>query len=206
LDGSRNHPEPVRPRPSIDTSTYDGADVRRRLPLLQLTLEEKSRLADWVRGRAARQTLAFRARIVLECSRGATNTRVSRQLHVSKQTVGKWRHRFIVSRLDGLFDAPRRGRPHEVSDVKIEQILALTLARNPEAPLPWTSRVMAKLTGVNQTAIARIWKAAGLQVHRVETFELCPDPPFTDEVSNGKRLSVPATSIPDRRTATRYPV
>ncbi len=144
----------------------------RPLAPLQLTLEEKSRLAQWVRKQATPQALALRARIVLECSRGLTNTQVSRRLHVPLQTVGKWRRRFTVRRLDGLLDTPRPGRPREVSDAKIEEVLALTLARKPEAPMGWNSRLMAETTGVNQTAIVRIWRTLGLQVRRVETFEL----------------------------------
>lgn len=143
---------------------------------LQLTLEEKSRLADWAHEQTTTQALALRARIVLECSGGATNTQVSRRLRIPMQTVGKWRRRFTVRRLEGLLDAPRPGRPREVSDAKIEQVLALTLARKPLASMDWNSRLMAKATGVNQTAIVRIWRRLGLQVRRLETFELvCED-------------------------------
>jgi transposase len=140
---------------------------------LQLTLEEKDRLAYLARGQTSPQALAFRARIVLECSRGSTNTQVSQRLHVPNTTVGKWRRRFTTGRLNGLFDAPRPGRPrHQVSDAKVEEILALTLARKPEASTDWNSRWMAKATGVSQTTIVRIWKTFGWRVRRVEAFEL----------------------------------
>jgi transposase len=144
---------------------------------LQLTLEERSRLADWAREQTTTQALALRARIVLECSRGSTNTQVSRRLHIPMQTVGKWRRRFTVGRLDGLLDAPRPGRPRQVSDAKIGEVLALSLARKPEASMDWNSRLMAKATGVSQTAIVRIWKTFGLRVRRMETFELVSEQP-----------------------------
>jgi transposase len=157
--------------------------VGRSLLPLQLTVEEKSRLADWAHEQTTTHALAVRARIVLECSRGSTNTQVSRRLRIPMQTVGKWRRRFTVRRLEGLLDAPRPGRPRGVSDAKMEEVLALTLARKPQAPTGWNSRLMAKATGVNQTAIVRIWKTLGMQVRRVETFELVSERACRDEVA-----------------------
>ena len=144
----------------------------RPLSPVLLTLEETSRLTDWAGAQATMKALALRARIVLECSRGSTNVQVSRQLNIAMPTVGKWRRRFTAERLNGLFDTPRSGRPRAVSDAKVEQIRELTLARGPEAALQWNSRLMAQATGVNQIAIVRIWKKLGLQVRRVEAFEL----------------------------------
>ena len=47
--------------------------------------------------------LALRARIILSGADGLNNTAVSVQLGVSKQTVGKWRSRFLKRRLDGCW-------------------------------------------------------------------------------------------------------
>jgi len=41
---------------------------------------------------------------------------------------------------------------------------------------------MARATGVNQTAISRIWRAFSLAPHRSETFKLSKDPLFIDKV------------------------
>jgi hypothetical protein len=55
--------------------------------------------------------LAQRARPVLACARGHTNTEVARELRQTKQTVGEWRRRFLPARLDGLLDEPRPWSP-----------------------------------------------------------------------------------------------
>ena len=154
----------------------------RPLPELRLTAEENNRLVEWARRRTTAQALALRARIVLGCAQGATNSQVAQRLRVTLQTVGKWRQRFIEQRLDGLVDAPRPGQPRKISDAKVEEVLAMTLERRPKEATHWSTRLMAKATGLNQTAIVRIWQAFGLQPHRTETFKLSTDPLFIDKV------------------------
>ena len=70
--------------------------------------------------------------MVLECSKGKTNTAVAAELRVSKATVGKWRSRFLESRLDGLVDEPRPSRPRTVTDADVERVVTLTLETTPK--------------------------------------------------------------------------
>lgn len=49
----------------------------RPLPKLELTVEENNRLVEWARRRTTAQALALRARIVLGCAQGATNSQVA---------------------------------------------------------------------------------------------------------------------------------
>src|SRR4051812_37839495 len=90
----------------------------RPLPPIVLTVDENNRLVEWARRRTTAQALALRARIVLACAEGATNTEISERLRVTLQTVGKWRRRFMEKRLDGLFDAPRPGQPRKITDAQ----------------------------------------------------------------------------------------
>jgi transposase len=53
--------------------------------------------------------LALRARIVLACAEGRSNTAVAARLGVNRATVTRWRARFLVGRLDGLTDGPTPG-------------------------------------------------------------------------------------------------
>src|SRR5258708_9152413 len=46
----------------------------------------------------------------------------------------------------------------------------------------WSTRLMAEKTGLSQTAIVRIWRAFGLQPHRVENFKFSKDPQFVEKV------------------------
>ena len=97
-------------------------------------------------------------------------------------TVGKWRRRFLASRLDGLHDEPRPGTPRTISDDDVEAVIVKTLEETPVDATHWSTRSMAKATGMSQSAVSRIWRAFGLKPHLVDTFKLSPDPLFVDKV------------------------
>jgi transposase len=126
--------------------------------------------------------LALRARIVLACAAGAANQDVAAKLGITPQTVGKWRRRFIADRLDGLYDEPRPGVPRSIDDAKIEAVIVATLESMPADATHWSSRAMARTSGISTSSVQRIWRAFGLQPHRAKTFKLSTDPLFIDKV------------------------
>ena len=120
--------------------------------------------------------------MVLECSKGKTNTAVAAELRVSQATVGKWRSRFLESRLDGLVDEARPGRPRTVTDADVERVVTLTLETTPKDATHWSTRSMARRSGLSHNTVSRIWRAFALQPHRTETFKLSADPLFIEKV------------------------
>ena len=107
---------------------------------------------------------------------------VARRLSVTPQTVGKWRERFRVGRLEALADEPRPGAPRKITDAQVEDVIVRTLESTPKHETHWSSRGMARATGLSQRSIVCIWQAFGLQPHRVETFKLSSDPLFIEKV------------------------
>jgi transposase len=168
-------------------------------PLAPLVLEtmERSTLERWARRPKTSQALAMRSRLILACASGASNTQVAAELGVTKQTVGKWRARFIAHRLDGLLDEPRPGAPRLIRDEEVERVITLTLEEKPTDATHWSTRSMAKRSGLSQSAISRIWRAFALQPHRVETFKLSSDPLFIEKVRDivGLYLSPPERAV-----------
>jgi transposase len=158
---------------------------------------ERARLQEWTRRRSTAQALALRARIVLACAEGQDNIDVAEQLGVTHQTVGKWRQRFVERRLDGLLDEPRPGGPRRISDAKIEDVIVKTLESKPRDATHWSTRSMAKATGLSQSTISRIWRGFVLQPHRSETFKLSTDPLFIDKVRDvvGLYLNPPERAL-----------
>ncbi len=149
---------------------------------LHVTAEEKEKLALLARRPKASQAMAMRARIVLGCDEGLNNTAVARKLHITGATVCKWRERFRVKRLEGLLDEPRPGAPRAIGDAEVEAVITQTLESMPANSTHWSTRLMAQKTGLSQTAIVRIWRAFGLQPHRVENFKFSKDPQFVEKV------------------------
>jgi transposase len=165
--------------------------------LLELTDDEREQLESWARRRTSAQALAQRSRIVLACATGAENQAVAAQERVAPATVGKWRARFVRDRLDGLVDEPRSGRPRTIADARVEEVIVRTLETTPKDATHWSTRSMAAQTGLSREAIGRIWRAFGLQPHRVETFKLSKDPLFIDKVHDvvGLYLAPPERAV-----------
>jgi transposase len=147
-----------------------------------LSADEKATLEQWSRRPKTGQALALRSRIVLACASGKSNASVGGELGITVQTVGKWRRRFVSTRLDGLLDEPRPGAPRTIGDADVERVITLTLESKPKDATHWSTRSMAKHTGFSQTAISRIWRAFALKPHRVESFKLSTDPLFIEKV------------------------
>jgi transposase len=149
---------------------------------VDLQAEDRPVLEGWAQRRKTAQALAMRARIVLKAADGVSATATALEMKVCQQTVGKWRKRYAEREVDGLLDEPRPGQPRKITDADVERVLTLTLESKPKAATHWSTREMAKASGINQTAISRIWCAFSLAPHRAETFKLSKDPLFIDKV------------------------
>lgn len=169
----------------------------RQLEQLMLSAAESDQLLEWTRRHKTSQALALRARIILACAEGQNNSEVARSCRVIRQTVGKWRSRFLKHRLDGLLDEPRPGAPRKHDDAKIERLIATTLNERPRAATHWSTRLLAQKVQVSQSTVSRAWRAFGLQPHRSETFKLSTDPLFVAKVRDivGLYLNPPTKAM-----------
>jgi transposase len=167
-----------------------------RLKPLVLSEDERRTLENWVRRRSTAQGLALRARIVLACADGGSNTAVAARLGVSFKTVSRWRARFLRDRLDGLTDDPRPGVPRTITDAQVEEVVVRTLEEVPEGATHWSKRELARRTGISPTSVHRIWRSFGLQPWRTETFKISPDPLLIDKIRDvaGLYLAPPANA------------
>lgn len=173
--------------------------AERGRPKQELVLSDEERLSlERLANRPkSAQAMALRARIVLTCAAGGTNQSVAVKLGVNQATVGKWRRRFVADRLDGLSDEPRPGVPRKITDEMVEQVVVKTLEDTPKNATHWSTRSMAKATGMSQTSISLIWRAFGLQPWRSESFKLSTDPLFIDKVRDvvGLYLDPPERAV-----------
>jgi len=164
---------------------------------IELSEGEREILEGYVRRRTTAQDLALRARIVLRCADGGENTEIAAELKVHRLTVGRWRARFAKLRLPGLQDEPRPGAPRKIGDAKVERVIVDTLESKPKGATHWSTRDMAKHSGLSHSTVGRIWRAFGLQPHRSDAFQLSNDPMFIEKVRDivGLYLDPPESAV-----------
>jgi len=150
------------PRTTTKTHRYTQAQPGRPKVTLVLTTDEQAHLEQVQSHPGTAQAVARRAAAVLLCARGLDNKAVARVLGLGQATVGRWRQRFITQRLAGLADAPRTGAPRTIRADVVSAIVVATRESRPAPAAHWTTREMAKRTGLSASSIGRIWRAHGV--------------------------------------------
>jgi len=163
-----------------------------------VSAEQRLVLERWVAAHGTPQSVAMRARIVLRAATGESNSRIARQLSVSRPMVIMWRQRFASGGPAALTEVrPGRGRKPMISAAKVKAIVAATTQTTPPGETHWSCRTMAKAQGVSPATVQRIWDAHGLQPHRTKAFKLSNDPLFTEKLTDvvGLYLNPPEKAL-----------
>ena len=137
------------------------------------------------RKRSMAARVVLRSRIVLLAVDGMQNKQIAEQLGVSTRMVGLWRGRFIAYGVEGLLkDAPRPGRTPKITAGIVDAVIAKTTQSTPANATHWSTRTMARVTGISEASVRRIWHAHGLKPHRVESFKVSNDPDFVAKLED----------------------
>lgn len=150
---------------------------------VELDQAEREQLQRWQRNHTVEQRLAFRASIILMLSEGKSVDEVARQCNTSRQSVSKWKHRFLKDGVEGLYDSARPGRPRKYEEEKEKEIVSKTL-KQPDVQTHWSARRLAREVGVSHMTVHRVWKRYDLQPHRIETFKYSKDPQLVEKVAD----------------------
>jgi transposase len=173
-----------------------GAVMPQRAEVV-LSDQEREVLERWARRPTSAQALALRCRIVLAAADGELSKDIAARLGCNASTVGRWRGRFAERGVDGLHDEPRPGKPRVIGDEDVERVIVKTLEEQPPNATHWSTRSMAAVSGMSQTAVSRIWRSFGLKPHRIDDFKLSTDPQFIDKVRDivGLYLNPPDAAV-----------
>lgn len=152
-------------------------------PPIVLAPEERIELESWSRGRSTPHRLVLRAQIILQASEGRENQTIADSLGTRPNTVGLWRSRFALLRIEGVRqDAPRAGRKPTVPPELVQRIVDTTLHEKPRGETQWSTRTLAHHLGVSHMTVQRAWKDRGFQPHRTRSFKLSHDPHFEEKL------------------------
>lgn len=164
---------------------------------IELSDDERDFLQQLARRRGAPASEVKRAKAVLLMSEGLYNKDIAARVGFCSVTVGTLRKRFAETRLDGLSDLPRSGTPRSIGDGRIQQLVEKTLHSKPEAATHWSTRKMARESGLSRDSVSRIWRAFGLKPHRADSFQISTDPYYVDKVRDvvGLYMSPPENAL-----------
>src|SRR2546428_2829486 len=134
------------------------------------------------RSTSAAAGLSRRARAVLLMVQNVSGVEIAERTGYTVVQVSPLRRRLAEHGIPGLHDRPRSGRPPTITARKRAQIVALTL--KPAAPglTHWSTRDLARKTGVSHGTVHHIWRAHALKPHRVSTFKFTTDPDAADKI------------------------
>lgn len=159
---------------------------------------DRRRLQALARNRNTPHKHVWRAEIVLLSADGCGTHEIMRRTGKSKTCVWRWQERFMTAGYDGLLhDKTRPSRIQPLGADIAGRVVALTRTEPSPEATHWTSAMMAKVVGISASSVQRIWRAHGLQPHRVKQFKLSTDPRFVDKLRDvvGLYVDPPAHAV-----------
>jgi transposase len=130
----------------------------------------------------------------------AQGSQIAAIVRESEATVLRWLKRYLAEGLEGLHDAPRPGRPSEVTEAYRAALLTAVRRRPRSLGLPFSLWTLQRLVDylaehtsirVSDETVRRALKQAGIVLSRPQHKISSPDP---DYQVKKRRLKTPATS------------
>ena len=167
--------------------------------IVEVTAADRVRLEAVVADRNSPQKHVWRARIVLLTADGHGTNEIMRRTAKSKTAVWRWQERFMQEGVAGLLrDKTRPSRIPPLGADVAARIVGLTTTSDPPGETThWTAGAMAKALRISVSSVQRIWRAHGLQPHRVRRFKLSNDPQFAAKLRDivGLYVDPPAHAV-----------
>jgi transposase len=167
-----------------------------------LSEEEKKQLKQNVKSRKTPVRLLERSKIVLLAAAGLPNYKISEELNIEVNRVGRWRNRFAEHGHCGIEKDLPRGGNHGGADSQKQaklrsKVIEITTQEKPKDATHWTTRSLAKVVGTNHTFVNRVWREAGLKPHLSKQFKVSNDPAFEEKLHDvvGLYLSPPENAV-----------
>jgi transposase len=159
-----------------------------RAVLVVLSAGERRTLKKRARGAKTAHRDWLRAQIVLAAARGRASARIAADLHITVDTVRKWRGRFAARGLDGLKDLPRCGRPRRISALDRAAVCALACQLPAATGVPlsrWTAPELAAelaaqglASPISPSSVLRILAEHPLKPWQYQSWIFPRDPDF----------------------------
>lgn len=137
--------------------------------------------------------------LLLAAEQGLKVPQIARIVRESEATVLRWLKRYLAEGLEGLPDAPRAGRPSELTGASRAALLAAVRRRPRSLGLPFSLWTLPRLVDylaertsirVSDETVRRALKQAGIVLSRPQHQISSPAPEYA---LKKRRLKMPAT-------------
>ena len=165
---------------------------------IALTEEERQELESVVRTRTAPHRSVQRAGLVLLAAEGRANTAIAREVGLSRAMVIQWRQRFAESRMAGLQDELRSGKPPRYDADTERRILKQLDQEPPDGYTTWTGGLVAKALGdVSKHQVWRVLRKHDIHLQRRRSWCVSTDPQFAQKAADivGLYLNPPQNAV-----------
>lgn len=145
----------------------------------QVTDQQRDELVTMQRSLKLQKRYVDRAKVIILSSEGLTIDQIMEDTKLSRRAVNKWRQRFKSHGIDGLKDAPRKGKPPVISQEKKLLVIQKACSKPEGGYTNWSQARIAKEVGISQSKVYQILKETDLKPHKTEYWcGKSPDPEF----------------------------
>jgi transposase len=109
---------------------------------------------------------------------GYSYTAICERVDCTAQTIATWKARYQAHGVRGLRGRHRGSKPRVLTPQVEARILSWTRKPPTDGTTHWSTRRLGEKLAVPHTIVARAWKRAGLQPHRLERYLRSTDPDF----------------------------
>lgn len=165
---------------------------------IKLSSEEMGAIQMILRSTKSESRIKLRAGIIWDWHERKTYDQTQEHFHVSRRIVSKWRTRFLKSRIEGLADASRSGKPVVITEAQKNKVIHLACSKPKKGYTNWSQSRIGAAVGISQTKVHKILKEQDLRPHKVEYWcGKSTDPEFESKMLNivGLYMNPPENAI-----------
>src|SRR6266498_110038 len=172
--------------------------MARKAKPIKATPEQNRELLLMSRSQTAQSRYMKRAKVILLSQEGKTIDQIMVEGNLSRRAVNKWRNRFRLKGIEGLFDASRPGKPSTITPEQKTLVIEKACSKPEGGYTNWSQARIGKHIGISQSKVHQILKEASLKPHKIEYWcGKSSDPEFEAKMINivGLYMDPPENAI-----------
>ena len=141
---------------------------------------------------------AVRLQTVLNRAQGKGTNDIASFLGLNIITISRYVKRFNEGGIASLVrDKTRLPGKEPISEETKNEVCRIACTEKPEGRTHWSSREIAKRTGISRTSVQEILKERGIQPHRVKKYQISTDPLFEQKLEDvvGLYMNPPVNAV-----------